>query len=176
MSRKKRCSRCLLKYPLENFHKNKSSADGLNHRCKPCNSKHVLHHLKNRTYSSYRCARERCNNTRHKSYAYYGGRGIKFKFKSWREIESEIGPRPAGMELDRIDTNKDYEPGNIQWRTRRQQMRNTRANIFTEQAADEIRKLSRSGWRVCEIASRFAVRATRVSEIIQGKTWVVENE
>lgn len=77
-------------------------------------------------YRSYMAARTRCNNPNVANYANYGGRGIKFKFASFADFYKELGDRPEKMSLDRIDTNKHYAPGNVQWATRLMQNNNQR--------------------------------------------------
>jgi hypothetical protein len=59
-------------------------------------------------------------------YRYYGGRGIKFLFTSFEQFLAELGPRPSGMSLDRIENDGNYEPGNVRWATRSEQVQNRR--------------------------------------------------
>jgi hypothetical protein len=80
--------------------------------------------------SAYYTARSRCTSPNHPDYHNYGGRGIKFKFKSFLEFLVEIGPKPSPeLTLDRINNNGHYEKGNIRWATRVQQNNNTRAQL-----------------------------------------------
>ena len=65
----------------------------------------------------YRWAKSRCTNKNVAQYKDYGGRGIKFLFKSFEEFLEELGPRPAGYSLDRINNDGNYEPGNLRWIT-----------------------------------------------------------
>jgi len=74
----------------------------------------------------------RCENPRNDNYPDWGGRGIKVcsewhdvrAFINW--IEENLGPRPVGMSIDRIDCNGDYMPGNVKWSTAAEQAFNTR--------------------------------------------------
>ena len=87
---------------------------------------------------TFYCAKDRCNNPRNKGFKNYGGRGIRFLFKSFEQFYTELGPRPTGLTLDRIDNDGNYEPGNVRWATRQQQQLNQRrqkAKAKTELAA-----------------------------------------
>lgn len=76
----------------------------------------------------------RCEKPDNPRFAHYGGRGIRVCDR-WHDvrmfvedIEREIGPRPAGYTLDRIDTDDNYEPGKVRWSTPSRQNRNRRAS------------------------------------------------
>lgn len=72
----------------------------------------------------------RCENPKDKDYHHYGGRGISV-CPRWRHSFSaflaDVGPKPTPRHsIDRINNDGNYEPGNVQWATRSQQMRNRR--------------------------------------------------
>lgn len=79
----------------------------------------------NRSWSS---ARNRCYNSNNKDYIHYGARGIKMSDR-WNKFENflaDMGEKPKGLTLDRIDNNGNYEPGNCRWATYSQQNSNQR--------------------------------------------------
>lgn len=80
-------------------------------------------------YSTFLSARARCMSAAVKSFKNYGGRGIEFRFGSFKEFYDCLGRRPSpNHSLDRINNDGHYEPGNVRWATRGQQLRNTRRN------------------------------------------------
>jgi hypothetical protein len=89
----------------------------------------LIVHGKHKTpeYSSWCSAKARCHNERHPRYAEWGGRGIAVCDRwrnSFQAFLNDMGPRPAGSSIDRIDNSRGYEPGNCRWATAREQSLN----------------------------------------------------
>lgn len=79
------------------------------------------------TYQSWRGMWTRCTNPNVKSYKDYGGRGIRIckRWESFENFLADMGERPQGLTLDRINVNGDYKPSNCKWSTRKEQAMNT---------------------------------------------------
>ncbi len=80
------------------------------------------------THNTWRAMRERCSNPKHADWHRYGGRGV-IVCDRWRTFENflaDMGERPAGRTLDRIDPNGNYESGNCRWATAHEQRINQR--------------------------------------------------
>lgn len=85
---------------------------------------------KSREYYSWKGMIQRCLNESHTYYPIYGGRGIRVceRWMDFRNFYSDMGDRPSGFTLDRIDNFGDYEPQNCRWASQKTQLRNMRAN------------------------------------------------
>lgn len=83
-------------------------------------------------YNVWRSMIDRCRNPKFRQWMDYGGRGITvcddwaLKQIGFHNFLRDMGPRPDGYSLDRIDNSKGYSPENCKWSSRKEQQRNQR--------------------------------------------------
>lgn len=123
------------------------SATGLRCGTQSCGCFQVEKHLKmitkhghaptegkaqSKTYATWRGMKSRCLDSGHPKFADYGGRGIKI-CDSWLHFENflaDMGEKPKGLEIDRIDNSGNYCKENCRWTTKSLNNRNRRNNHF----------------------------------------------
>ena len=112
----------------------------------PRRSGRSLHPVEYKTYYGFL---RRCYKPRHKSYKDYGGRGITVCdrwLESFENFYADMGDRPEGYTLDRIDNDKGYEPGNCRWATIKEQNRNRSCSVWVEYQGREWTLKDLSDW------------------------------
>ncbi len=93
-------------------------------------------HSRTPAYVSWEAMKRRCRNSNSTQWANYGGRGIRVceRWNLFENFLADMGQRPAGTSIDRIDNNGGYEPGNCRWTSRTVQANNTRRSRSAELA------------------------------------------
>jgi hypothetical protein len=79
-------------------------------------------------YATWVNMRQRCNNPVNNRYRFYGERGITVcdRWANFNLFIEDMGERPEGYSLDRIDTYGNYEPSNCRWASLETQIENRR--------------------------------------------------
>ena len=77
-------------------------------------------------YKVWSAILQRCNNPKSTGYKYYGGRGIKVcdRWLIFENFHKDMGDRPDGMTIDRINNDGDYKPSNCRWITHKENCNN----------------------------------------------------
>jgi hypothetical protein len=121
------------------------------------------------TYNSWRGMRERCLRPDHVAYRNYGGKGITICDR-WRNsfpnFLADMGLRPKGKSLDRIDSNGPYSPENCRWADAKTQARNTSFFRLTDDQVEAIRRAKADGARSIDLATISGVDQNYILMIV----------
>lgn len=124
-------------------------------------------------FSSWSAMMDRCYCETNKGYHRYGGRGIAV-CERWRNdfqaFLEDMGPRPKGHSIGRINNNLGYFPENCQWQNAKQQGRNTRSVKLDARKVAEIRSLY-GRLEQEDLAKRYGVTQSCISRVLSGDTW-----
>lgn len=150
--------------------KKRGSKEGRLRQAEAARRTHTTHGMKGTPeYRSWRSMKQRCLDKTDPYFDRYGGRGItvcKEWLNSFEAFYAYMGPRPAGRTLDRIKSNGNYEPGNVQWSTHKQQQRNRSSNTMLTWKG---RTMAMSAW-----AEELGIKKnTLVTRLVKLK-WSVE--
>ena len=93
---------------------------------------HTSKNKPSRTYITWQNMKQRCLNPKNTNYYKYGKRGIGIcsKWLDFHNFLVDMGERPSGKSLDRINNNGNYGPGNCRWATQKEQMGNIRKGLI----------------------------------------------
>lgn len=107
-------------------------------------------------FSTWVHLRERCEKESNHLYKYYGAKGISIcdRWRLFENFYADMGDRPAGMSLDRINNAGNYEPSNCRWATRKEQMRNMCRN--------RILSVNGISMTLAEAADRFGISVATI--------------
>lgn len=117
------------------------------------------------TYYIWGSMVQRCTNPKNKDYPQYGGRGITV-CERWRDFANflaDMGEKPQGRSIDRIDVNGSYELANCRWATPTEQGRNQRKCKLTDADVAWIR--ANPQLTVAALAEKYAVGKTTIVRV-----------
>lgn len=133
----------------------------------------AVHGAESGTWVSWQAMLARCRYLERDKANKHIGRGITVceRWKNFENFLADMGERPVGRTLDRIDNEGNYEPGNCRWATAREQARNTRRSKLTFDSAVAVATAHLQGESAATIAVRYGISESLPREIVRGRTW-----
>lgn len=142
--------------------------------CHRANLRNMLTHgmaNKTRTYKTWKEMRSRCNNPSAHNYKWYGGRGITIcnRWDDYANFVADMGERPYGTTIDRINPDGNYEPNNCRWATPKEQAQTNRGlvkpgerrgakpRIISSETRGRIKQMRADGYSYSRIAKETGV-------------------
>ena len=122
-------------------------------------------------FNTWMNMKDRCRNPRAKAFKHYGGRGIRVCERwsnDFHAFVSDMGPRPDGFMIDRIDVNGNYSPENCRWVSAKDSQRNRRdtQRVVIDGTSYLVRELVLSSGRKDETIMRRAAEGLPMAEVI----------
>jgi len=120
------------------------------------------------TYNSWRGMVERCMPSNP-----YGVRGVSIcaRWRSFQNFLDDMGERPPGCEIDRIDLRKGYNPKNCRWLDERTNKQLRTHTVLTKEKRDKILTMRKGGMSYSVIAKEIGVSKSCVGQFIRGESW-----
>jgi len=118
----------------------------------------------------------RCTDPEHQNFKNYGGRGISFDV-AWLDFSNflaDMGERPEGYALDRIDPDGHYVKWNCQWACAARQQHTRRDAKLSWEKIERIKWMRLEGFTQQEIATEFGVNPCTISRVLNGRRWQPE--
>jgi hypothetical protein len=136
-------------------------------------------------YAVWMNMKQRCSNKHRPDFRLYGARGISVCARwasSFAAFVDDMGPRPQGTSIDRIDNDGNYEPSNCRWASASQQNTNQRPSVVTgerhgcalttEAAVYALRRVAALNiFTKRQLGAWFHLHESTVGNIISRKTW-----
>lgn len=121
-------------------------------------------------WTAWKSMKARCTNPNNQEYHRYGGRGITVCLEwlnSFEVFYKDMGVKPEGFSLDRIDNNGNYCKENCRWATTRQQLNNKSTNVFVTYKG-ETKSAS-------EFARQYGIKPDTLLGRLQNERWSLDD-